>query len=327
MRTERLSPNLTAIDFPAVQTEIASYLKQGTWSAGVKMGVIFEGGALRGVVSAGYGLAVSRYINAGSVFSLYGASSGGLNAIYYASDALEVALKIYEENATDPMCTNLWKFPNILNPDWLVDEWMFKNRRFDLDKINNRKPSVWLSLTDLDTGLPHYFNVKGSDPSLVRQAMKATAYAPLVSNGYQIIEGHRYGDGAISDAIPYEKARRDGCTHLICLLTRPPDYRKQHGFLSRGLETARLLHHTKSLREAWFARDVEYSQLLDRLYVSGDDTIPTLILHPAARTDVPGNLESRARVVAEMGGRAYKSALSALEDQFDLPSAKSRAET
>lgn len=313
----RISPNLTAIDLPSVKAEIDYFLQHRRWRPGVRMGIIFEGGALRGVVSAGYGLALSSLIDEDSLFSIYGSSSGALNAIYFASGHLEVALKIYEENATDPRCTNIWKFPNVLNPDWLVDEWMFGERRFDLDRIISGNPDIWISLTDLDTGLPHYFNAKGADPVLLRQAMKATAYAPLVSNGFQVIEGGRYGDGAISDAIPYDKAIANGCTHLICLLTRPAEYRKHHTALSKVLETVRLMNHTKQLRDAYFARDVEYSALLERIYVSGGaQNVPTLIVHPDSAAETPGNLESRPGVIAEKGRLAFKLGLQALQSEF-----------
>lgn len=313
----RISANLTAIDLPSVKAEIDYFLQHRSWRPGVRMGVIFEGGALRGVVSAGYGLALSKFVDADKLFSLYGSSSGALNAIYFASGHLETALKIYEENATDPRCTNIWKFPNVLNPDWLIDEWMFGARKFDIDRINSLAPDIWLTLTDLDTGRPHYFNAKGADPVLLRQAMKATAYAPLVSNRFQVIEGRRYGDGAISDAIPYDKAVADGCTHLICLLTRPAEYRKYHNALSWTLETLRLLNQTRELRDAYFARDIDYSALLDRIYVSGGpQNVPTLIVHPGSAAEAPGNLESRARVVGEKGRVAFTSALQALQSQF-----------
>jgi predicted patatin/cPLA2 family phospholipase len=314
---QRISDNITAIDFPSVKKEIEYYLLHGSWRPGVRMGVIFEGGALRGVVSAGYGLALSHFIGSDELFSIYGASSGALNAIYFASDRLEVAMKIYEENATDARCTNIWRFPNVLNPDWLVDEWMFGERKFDLERINARMPDVWISLTDLDSGLPHYFNAKGANPDLLRQAMKATAYAPLVSNGFQVIEGFRYGDGAISDAIPYEKAVSDGCTHLICLLTREPEYRKRHTPIAKALETIRLLNHTRKLREAYFARDEAYSALLERMYVSGSDqAVPTLIIHPESRADIPGNLETRPIVIAEKGRIAFEKALKSLRHEL-----------
>jgi predicted patatin/cPLA2 family phospholipase len=314
---QRISGNITAIDFPSVKKEIEYYVLNGSWRPGVRMGVIFEGGALRGVVSAGYGLALSRFIGPDKLFSIYGASSGALNAIYFASGLLEVALKIYEENATDQRCTNIWKFPNVLNPDWLVDTWMFGERKFDLERIDAGVPNVWISLTDLDSGLPHYFNAKGANPELLRQAMKATAYAPLVSNGFQIIEGARYGDGAISAAIPYDKAVSDGCTHLICLLTREPEYRKRHTAMSKALETVRLLNHTRNLRDAYFARDEEYSAVLDRIYVSADPrNVPTLIIHPESKADIPGNLETRPAVIGEKGHTAFEKALGALRGQF-----------
>jgi predicted patatin/cPLA2 family phospholipase len=310
---QRISGNITAIDYASVKQEIEYYLLNRSWRPGVRMGVIFEGGALRGVVSAGYGLALSRFIGSDELFSIYGASSGALNAIYFASGQLDIALKIYEENATDRRCTNIWRFPNVLNPDWLVDTWMFGERKFDMDRINKGLPNVWISLTDLDTGLPRYFNAKGADSKLLRQAMKATAYAPLVSNGFQVIEGARYGDGAISAAIPYDKAVSDGCTHLICLLTREPEYRKRHTPITKALETVRLLNHTRKLRDAYFGRDIEYSSLLDRIYVSADSrAVPTLVVHPESKAEIPGNLETSPAVIGEKGRNAFEKALEAL---------------
>lgn len=314
MTVERVTPNLTAHYNSEMMSAIKFFLKEGNWPIGVKIGIIFEGGALRGVLSCGYGLALTEYIKPTSVYSIYGSSSGALNAIYYADQSLDVGLKIYAENATDKMCTNIAKFPNVLNPDWLVDEWLFGKRSFDVRNVVNGEQNIWLSLTNMLDGSPRYFNARGANIEELRKAMKATCYAPLLCNKVQYFDGVPFGDGATSDAIPYDKAISDGCTHIICLLTRPPEYRKRHTWLAKALETLRLAHLPAAYRKAYFERDRTYSALLDRLYLGeGGLRVPTWIVHPAAKDEAPGNVETNPDVIWAKGQQAVLAAASALK--------------
>lgn len=308
MTPEKITDRITAIARCDILEEIMYYLEHGSWRSGVRIGLIIEGGALRGVVSCGYAKALRELVPARAFPAIYGSSSGALNSVYFAADQLDTALSIYAENATDKNCTNIWNFPDVLNPDWLVDEWMFGKKAFNTNSVINGPSDVFLALTRLDNGRPEYFNARGADVEDLRKAMKATSYAPLLSNRTQTIQGIRYGDGAIGDSIPYDRAISDGCTHLICLLTRPRAYRKTHGWFQRALENARLSHHSREFRNAYFARGAIYSALLDRLYVTGEATVPTLIISPGSSSERPGNIETRSDVIRAFGRLSYENA-------------------
>lgn len=299
----------------------AHYARHGAFPTESRVGIIFEGGALRGVVSAGYAKALSSLAKSNSYTSLYGSSSGALNSIYFLSDQMNDALSIYAENATDKRCTNILRFPNVLNVDWLVDTWMFDKKKFDIMKIIGSKTNTYISLTRLSDGAASYFNGATSSEHTLNQAMKATSYAPLLSNGYQEIGGVRYGDGAIGDAIPYHRAIADGCTHVICLLTRPHGYQKNRDHLSNKLfYRLRLAHHSKEYRKAFIDSDKHYNDLLDYLHNGSIYPVPTMVICPSSASEIPGNIETRAEVISEKGDTSYRNVLSQLKVLFPTAS-------
>jgi len=289
---------------------------------GFRPAIIFEGGALRGVLSCGYGVALNETSLNPDSFSLYGSSSGALNSIYFACRQLRDGLSIYADNATDKSCLNLWNFPNILNVDWLVDEWIFGKKAFDYKKIQKFPNKILISLTNLSDGEVFFFNAQGAKYDDLRKAMKATSYAPLLSNGYQVIDGNKYGDGAIGCAIPYDRAVRDGCTHIICLLTRPNGYRKGgKGSFTRFIRSLRLAHHTQEYRKAYAESERSYNRLLDKLYGSAPLPVPTMVICPNGSGQTPGNIESDPIKIREFGEQAYQLAKHQLTTLFPKISA------
>jgi len=284
-----------------------------------KVGMIFEGGALRGVMSWAYSAALAEFIDPHAFARLYGSSSGALNAVYFLSGMSDIALSIYVENATDKKCTNMLKFPNVLDVDWLIDTWIFGAKKFPVEKILGNPIPITITLTRLLDGKPGYFDSATATGHTLNQAMKATCYTPLLSNGSQTIDGVVYGDGAIADAIPYDRALADGCTHIICLLTRPRGYRKnRNGFLSGLFSRLRLSHHTRDYRAAFIHSEADYNALLDRLHGGKDLPVPTLVVSPADRTEVPGNIETRPEVIEKHGVAAFQGLKSQLANAFPV---------
>jgi predicted patatin/cPLA2 family phospholipase len=300
--------NASGFKADLVAGELAYCIEHGRFREGTRVAVLFEGGALRGVVSCGFGLALSELIRPRTVPLLLGCSSGALNAVYFACGMSNVALDIYAENATDSRCTNIWNFPDILNVDWLLDEWLFQKRAFNYEAIRDSDADIFVVLTNLNTGEPRYVNLRGSDREMMRAVLKATAYSPLLSTGRQVIDGQPYGDGLVADAIPYDKAVLEGATHVICLLTRPADYRKQDGALIRAFEKLRLMGHQTDYLAKYFKRQVRYNALMDRLYMTHERLVPTLIIHPANSSEIPGSIGTNAEVIRKFERLSYNNA-------------------
>lgn len=279
----------------------------------IKIGLLIEGGSLRGVLSCNYGISLSRLAPAHIFSEIMGASSGALNAVYFATQQLELAHSIYVSNATDKRCTNPWRFPNVLDVDWLIDNWLFGEKKFNQRALERFPGNVTIVLTDLQTGKPLYFDAKASQEAQLRQAMKATAYSPLLTSSSQQIFGATYGDGAISDSIPYHEAVRRGCSHIVCLVTRPSFYRKRKNVFVRTLERLRLIGHSGAYLDRYFKRAEDYNEVLDTIYGARPAMRPTLVIHPKNSNEVPGSIETRPAIIEQLGLTARQLSHAQLE--------------
>ena len=244
---------------------------------------------------------LSKVIDPSNFDTVYGSSSGALNAIYFVTKESDVGLSIYSENATDKMCTNIWNFPNVLNVDWLVDEWIFDKKSFNYENLSKSPTSVIFSLTNIANGEADYFSAKGVDKQKLNQAMKATSYAPLLTNATQTIDGITYNDGAVADAIPLERAILDGCTHIVCLLTRNIEYRKGKGSILKKLYYKfRLSRYSDKYIKSYHQSMNRYNLTMKKLYEE-DISVPVLVLHPNEPFEMPGNIETRPSVIKSKG--------------------------
>lgn len=272
-----------------------------------------KGGALRGILSCSYGLALKELISKVEFQSIYGSSSGGLNAVYFATDQLEVAKSIYIDNATDKRCTSIFNFPNVLNVDWLIDKWIFGKKTFNKKALRESKSNVIVPLTKMSDGLPIYAELNELDNGELSTALKSTSYAPLLTNSTGWFKGEEVGDGAIGDALLFDKAVADGCTHIICLFTRPPTYRKRGKVFSKLFKKIRLLHRTVAYRNAFFKAEERYNDVLERIY-SSENPIPTLVICPRNSEETPSNLETKADRISQYSETAYQATKTQLAD-------------
>ena len=77
-------------------------------------------------------------------------------------------------------------------------------------------------LTDCHTGEPVYFPVRDER---VFAALRATSTLPLVTRGYDFVDGRPYADGGVSDPIPVRRAMQDGATDITVVMTHNPAFR------------------------------------------------------------------------------------------------------
>ena len=94
---------------------------------------------------------------------------------------------------------------------------------FDYDAFARYKGKVFAALSNVDTGLAEYHEVPRGDHKFMY--LRASCALPLL---FPIItiDGKRYMDGGITDAIPYKKAVEEGCDKNIIILTREKEYVK-----------------------------------------------------------------------------------------------------
>jgi predicted patatin/cPLA2 family phospholipase len=183
-----------------------------------KIGLVLEGGAFRGVFTAG----ALNYLAEQQISFPYivGVSSGAVNAVGYLCGQSELIRRIIDGGSGDSYfgITGFGQNPN--NPVQALFDYSLKNVQYDLTHFFASDTDCEFVLTDCDTGLASYLTPGNSEDEVLR-ACRAACAVPLLCEPVEI-DGHTYVDGGVSDAIPVQHAL-ETCDRAVVILTRRPE--------------------------------------------------------------------------------------------------------
>ncbi len=191
----------------------------------MKVGLVLEGGAMRGLYTAGV-LDVFLDENI-KVDGIIGVSAGVLFGVNYLSKQRGRAIRYNKKYAKDKRYMGLGsliKTGNIINSEFAYYDVPFNLDKFDEETFEKSNTDFFATVTNVDTGKPEYIKVKNVLEQM--ELMRATSAMPYVSKVVNF-ENNKYLDGGISDSIPIEKCEDFGYDKIIVVLTRPIDYRKK----------------------------------------------------------------------------------------------------
>ena len=249
--------------------------------------VIFEGGGMRGLYTAG----VTDALMDGNYLAdaVYGVSAGACHAISYLSNQQGRARRVNINYCTrsdycGPLC---------LIREHSVFGWnlMFHRIPEEFDPVNydtffrncnssQTQRIFTLCVTNALTGEPAYLIPKTSQEVL--QYAQASSSLPFACPPV-LIRGVPYFDGGISDSIPVGKALTDGYTRLLIVLTQSIGYRKKEQQHTRLIRT--FYRKYPRLAEKIISRPEMYNKELDlvaRLEQKGS----AVVLRPPAAVNV-----------------------------------------
>ena len=190
----------------------------------MSVGLVLEGGAMRGLYTAGVlDIFMDNGIKADTII---GTSAGVLFGVNYPSGqrgrALRYNLK-YAPKGCYMGIRSLLTTGNIINRQFAYYDLPSKLDVFDEAAYEASGMDFYATVTNVETGEAEY--IKITDCFGQMEAMRATSAMPFVSRMVEY-EGKKYLDGGIADSIPVDKCRDMGCDRIIVVLTRPLDYRK-----------------------------------------------------------------------------------------------------
>ena len=191
----------------------------------MKIGLVLEGGAMRGMYTAG--IIDMLLENNIKIDTIVGVSAGVLFGINYLSNQKGRVIRYNKKYAKDSRYMGLKSLittGNIINKDFAFYELPFKLDVFDEEAFEQSDCELYATVTNVETGGPEYFKVNNACSEM--ELLRATSAMPFVSKMVDW-EGNKYLDGGISDSIPVEKCRDLGCDKIIVVLTRPFEYRKK----------------------------------------------------------------------------------------------------
>ena len=198
----------------------------------MKIGLVLEGGGMRGLFSAGV-LDALLELKELSVNGIVGVSSGALFGVNYVSKQKERAVRYNKKYADDKRYMGLHSWittGNAVNKDFAFYELPYKLDVFDNETFKKADTDFYVVMTNVESGKPEYVLIE--DAFAQMEYLRATSALPFASKIIEI-NGKKYLDGGISDSIPIDFCESLGYDKIIAVLTRPEGTYKEDklGFL------------------------------------------------------------------------------------------------
>ena len=197
----------------------------------MKTGLIMEGGAMRGMFTAGVldVLMENGLVTDGAI----GVSAGAVFGCNYKSHQIGRVIRYNTEYCNDKRYAsfkNLVKTGNLYSEQFCYHEVPERLDPFDETAFAASPMDFFVVCTDVKTGEPIYHKCRTGDAEDVRW-MEASASMPLAAKIVKI--GH-YGllDGGVADSIPVRFFESIGYKRNLIILTQPKGYvKKKNKFL------------------------------------------------------------------------------------------------
>ena len=235
----------------------------------MKRGIVLEGGAMRGLFTAGV---LDVLMERGVKFDgAIGVSAGACFGCNYKSGQIGRVIRYNKRFANDPRyCswTSLFKTGDLFNADFCYRELPMELDVFDAAAYESNPMEFHVVATDCATGKAVYKRLDKADETAFRW-IQASASMPLVSRPVEI-DGGNYLDGGLSDGIPLRYFESIGYDRNLVITTRPHGYRKfpkkRMCVLKPMLRRFPAIYHALKTRYVWYNETLEY---IDRRVADG----------------------------------------------------------
>ena len=225
-----------------------------------KMGLVLEGGGMRGVFTSGVLDAFMKY----DLYFNYvvTVSAGACNGLSYISrqprrarlSNIDMLVK-YNYIGLRHLVTQ----GCIFDPELLYDRFPNELIPYDYDTYFASPSTFEMVVTNCNTGRAEYLTEKDGDRQRLLDICRASSSLPYVSNVIDV-DGQPYLDGGIVDSIPVGRAIDMGYDRNVLVLTRNRGYRNT----SKDRKIPKFIYKKyPRLRVALSRRIAEYNHQLD----------------------------------------------------------------
>jgi len=193
----------------------------------MKIGLVLEGGAMRGMYTAGIlDIMMEHQIK---INGAIGVSAGALFGVNYLSGQNGRVIRYNKRFNSDKNYMGI--LPLLKEGNIISTKYAYHDVPYELDVFDDaayRKAAeeipFYAVVTEVETGRPKYVRIR----SVYKQmdVLRASASMPFVSKPVKIGDS-RYLDGGISDSVPFEWMYGNEYDRLIVVLTRDLSYRKE----------------------------------------------------------------------------------------------------
>ena len=244
----------------------------------MKKGLVLEGGAMRGLFSAG----VIDILMENNLLpdGVIGVSAGAAFGCNIKSKQPGRVIRYNKKLAHD------WRYASfrslLTTGDYFGGEYAYHYMPrhldyFDVETFNNNPMEFWAVCTNVGTGKAVYKRLMEVDNNCL-EYIRASASMPIAAR-IVTVEGKKLLDGGIADSIPLRFFQEQGYDRNLVVLTQPANYVKEPNKLM-PLMRLWLRRHPRIIR-ALEQRHIMYNNQLE--YVRQEEKMSnTLVLRPEA---------------------------------------------
>lgn len=226
----------------------------------MRRGLVLEGGAMRGLWSAGVTDVMMEH--GVEPDGLIGVSAGAAFGCNYKSRQIGRAIRYNTRFAKDARYSgirSLLRSGNYFNAEFGYHVVPYEYDIFDTQTFEQNPMRFTVVCTDVLTGQAVYHDIDHVDYEEL-EWLRASASMPLASKVVKV-QGHQLLDGGVSDSIPLEYYERQGFNRNVVILTQPKGFVKEPNKLMPVMRIA-LRKYPKMLK-AMDERHVMYNHELD----------------------------------------------------------------
>ena len=282
----------------------------------MKRGLVLEGGAMRGLWTAG----VTDVMMEHDIWpdGLIGVSAGAAFGCNYKSRQPGRSIRYNTRFARDSRYSGVKSWltsGNYYNAEFVYHTMPRELDIFDDDAFNHNPMAFYVVCTDVLTGEAVYQELTEATEDAY-DWIRASASMPLASKVVEL-QGRKLLDGGVADSIPLAYFESIGYQRNEVILTQPAGYQKEHLKLMPLMRLS--LRHYPRMVEAMDRRHVMYNQQLE--YVAqAEREGRCLVIRPADKIAI-GHISHDARqmrLVYEQGRAVGEKYLDSIRDFYGL---------
>ncbi|MDO4942219.1 MAG: patatin family protein [Lachnospiraceae bacterium] len=250
----------------------------------MKTGLVLEGGAMRGIYTAGV---LDVFMEEDIHFDgVIGVSAGAVHGASYVAEQKGRNIRYYKKYCTDKRFMsfyNLLKTGDLVSEEFCYHELPETLDPFDYDVLDRSDIEFYVTCTNLETGKAEYLRMKDSRKEI--DLLRASASMPYVTKIINY-EGKKLLDGGCADSIPVKAFAKMGFNRPVVVLTRDKDYIKK----AQNIHLAKIFYrkYPKFVKELQH-RHIKYNQtreLIERWEKEGK----VFVIRPSRKLDI-GRME------------------------------------
>ena len=188
----------------------------------MKIGLVLEGGGMRGLYTAGV---IDVMLDHGFEPDVVcGTSAGVTFGVNLLSKQRGRVLRYNKRFVGDRRYISLHSWlttGNMINKDFAYGLLPRELDPFDEETFEQSKAEFYATITNMRTGQAEYVRI--TDTWKQMDVIRASASLPIICQPVEW-QGEKYLDGGLADNIPLDKCWELGCDKVIIVLTRPMDY-------------------------------------------------------------------------------------------------------